>query len=321
MRYRFVLFAVIFILIIAFLIYTESTLYNEDIKIGTSYWLGYGFLYYLQDAKILDKNFEVIEFNSTSEVLRAYRNRLINSLCLTTDEVLRNYTENDPYTILIVLSVSEGADLIIARKDIKEPSALKGKRIGLENTALGRYMFKRFLEINKFDERDFFLVYVEPHEHYKSFAEGDIDAVITYEPIASRIISALGGNIIFSSKQIPGEVYDFVLVRRDFLLKNKKKIKDMINHYFEIIDEFKISNSDMYDKYLSENYKISMEKLHDIFNFDKIKFFDKKENRELLLKGELEQKLRLIEKYFSLKEPVDYSKLIDIKILNELYRE
>lgn len=307
-----------FFLVSLFLVFTINKTSTSHIKLGTSYWLGYGFIYYLNDSKILDSKFQAIEFNSASEVLRAYRNGVINSLCLTTDEVLKDFRDEDAYTIVMVLSVSEGADVIISKQEIQKPSMLKGKRIGLENTALGAYVLKRFLEINNLDESELFIVHLEPHEHYKVFAEGSVDAVITYEPTASRILSEIGGNIIFSSKEIPGEIYDFVLVKRDFLLENKKIIKALIDDYFEIIEDY-FANRDFYHNQLSKNYRISKDTIEKMFTKEAIKFLDRQENRYLLTTDELEKKLKKMEKYFSLKKRIDYSKLLDKTIIRELY--
>lgn len=318
MNYRILLFSSIFFMCGIFFMFIIDRLQLPQIKLGTSYWLGYNFLYYLRDSNYLGKDFEALEFNSASEVIRAYRNGVINSLCLTPDEVLKNFRDEDPYTVIMAIAVSEGADVIISTKDIKEPSMLKGKRIGLEDTALGGYILKRFLEVNNIDEKEIFIVHLEPHEHYKSFAEQTVDAIITYEPTASRILKEIGGNVIFSSKEIPEEIFDFVLVKREFLLKNKKQVKALIDEYFQIVEDY-FSNKDFYNNQMVKNYRISKDTLEKIFENESVRFLDREMNRELLMTDELEKKLRKMEKYFSLKKKIDYSKLLDKAIIRELY--
>lgn len=318
LKNKIMLISLIFFMLSFLLISIINSSVKPQIKLGTSYWLGYGFLYYLNDTKRLNSIFNTVEFNSASEVLRAYRNGVINSLCLTTNEVLNDFRDEDAYTIVMILDVSEGSDVIISKNPIREPSMLKGKRIGLENTALGAYVLKRFLEIYNLKESDVFIIHVEPHEHYKFFVEGTVDAIITYEPTSSRILRDIGGNVIFSSKEMPGEIYDFVLVRRDFLIKNKKIVKDLIDEYFRIIDDYG-SNRDFYYDMLSKNYRISKDTVEKILENGEIKILSRQENRHLLLTDDLEKKLRKMEKYFSLKKSIDYSKLLDRTIIRELY--
>lgn len=318
MKYKILITSFVFFSLSLILILSVSPFGSDSIKLGTSHWIGYAFLYYINDKKEIGNQFNTIEFNSASEVLRAYRNGVINALCLTKDEVLKDYRDEDSYTIVMAIAVSEGADVIISRDDIKNPQMLKGKRVGLEDTALGGYILRRFLEINSMNEGDLFIVHLEPQEHYKSFADGIVDAIVTYEPIASRILREIGGNVIFSSREIPGEIYDLVLVRRDFLLRNKKIVKDFIDKYFEVVDDF-FSDKSFYLNFMAENYRISREILEKTLENKSVRFLDRESNIKLLLTDQLERNLRMMERYFSLRREIDYSKLLDRKILLELY--
>jgi len=255
----------------------------DYMKIGTNVWPGYEPLYLARELGFFDRfPIHIVEYGSTTQVIRAYRNGIINSAGLTLDEtlLLKNYGF-DP-VIVLVMDISHGADVIIARKGIKSIYDLKGKKIGVENTALGAYMLLRALEIHKLTPNDLKIVPLEVNEHYKWFKEGKIDAVVTFEPVKSKLLK-IGGNIIFDSSQIPGEIVDVLVVERSYLEKNPEIVKRVIHGWFRAVAYMK-NHRKRALKVISEREHITIEDLQKAYNGMIIP--DRKENLILLNKGE-----------------------------------
>lgn len=211
---------------------------NEEMVIGTNTWSGYEILYLAREKGFIDQEkVRLVEYNTTSEVLRGLKTGVINSGALTLDEAIKAYDRGMDIEVVMIFDYSDGADVVIAKDYIKSPSDLVGKRIGVENTALGSYMLKRFLDINGLKKEDVDVVYLELHEHTEGFLEGLVDAVITFEPEKSKIL-AKEGHIIFSSKQIPMEIVDVLVVKRDYLAANHSIVKSLIESYYQAYEHF-----------------------------------------------------------------------------------
>lgn len=249
------------------------------LKIGTNVWPGYEPLYLARELGYF-KNYPIhlVEYSSASQVLRAYRNRMINGAALTLDETLLLKDYGFDPVIVLVMDISYGADVIIAKKGINSVKDLKGKKVGVENTALGAYVLTRALEKAGLSVNDLEIIPLEADEHYRWFKEGKVDAVVTFEPVKSKLI-ALGGKVIFDSSQIPGEIVDVLVVERSYLKKNPDVVENLISGWFRAIDYMKKHKTEAY-RIITKREHISLHELERAYRGLIIP--DKKMNAELL---------------------------------------
>jgi len=202
---------------------------NEPIKLGINPWPGYEFLYLAQEMGFyeqLDVPVKIIEYGSLSDVRRGYERGNLDAMATTLIELLqvKNNSARDPQ-IVLVADFSFGGDVIIARDPIKTPSDLKGKRIGADTTSLPIFILARSLELNGLKLADVEVVPLEQSDMERAYIAGNIDAVVTYPPVSVRLQSRDDSSIVFSSKEIPGEIVDVVSVEKSVLDKRPEDIK------------------------------------------------------------------------------------------------
>ncbi|HEY9202724.1 MAG TPA: ABC transporter substrate-binding protein [Sulfurimonas sp.] len=211
--------------IIFFMTGCESRLENRALKIGTNIWPGYEALHLAKEEKFFTQNIKTHTYESATIVLDKFRKKEIDAAALTLDEVILLKDQGYSPTIVAVLDISNGADVVIAQNSIKSIQELKGKSIGVENSALGSYMLARILEKANLEYKDIILVPIGLERHEDAFKENIVDAVITFDPVRSRLLQA-GGVEIFSSKDIPGEIVDVLVVQKK--LADSKVIKSIL---------------------------------------------------------------------------------------------
>lgn len=212
---------------------------NSPLRVGTNIWPGYEPLYLAHSMRMWDSNdINVVEFASASEVLLAFNAGDIDVAALTLDEALTAINDDQNVRIILGTDVSAGADAILAKPHITQSSDLVGKRIGVESTAVGAYMLTRFLTINKLTLSDIRIVYMPVDVHLDSFIRGDVDAVITFEPIKTQI-QELGGWPIFSSSDIPGEIVDVLVTRKRVIKNQPDQLQLLVDGWFQSIESFK----------------------------------------------------------------------------------
>ncbi|WP_457641938.1 ABC transporter substrate-binding protein [Persephonella sp.] len=256
--------------------------YKDDpvfLKIGTNIWPGYEPLYLARELGYLkNRSIHLVEYSSASQVIRAYRNGIINGAALTLDEVLllKSYGFNP--RIVLVMDVSNGADVIIAKPYIKDLKDLKGRKIGVENSALGAYLLSRALEIAGLTEQDISIVPIEIDEHYKAFIKNKVDAVVTFEPVKSKLLKK-GGKIIFDSSQIPNEIVDVLVVEEDYIKTYPYIVKDIVESWFKAL-EFWEKNEGKALKIMAKREGISPKQLKE--TYECLKIPDRKTNLELI---------------------------------------
>jgi len=262
---------------------------GSSLRIGTNVWPGYEPLYVAQHEKRWDtEKIRLVEYPSASEVLRAFRNKALEGASLTADEVLLLREDRIPVKIVLIHDISDGGDVIIARNHIKSVKDLKGKKVGVESNALGAYVLSRALEIHGMKASDIQIIKIDINEQEKDFLNQKVDAVVTFEPVKTKLINQ-GGQIIFSSKEIKNEIVDVLVFHEDAIKNQKSLIQNVVNEWFwavRLLNE----KPNHASKIIARRLKITPEEV--IQSFEGLHIPDRKENLQLF--SEIEKSLQKI---------------------------
>ncbi|OOZ39450.1 hypothetical protein BOW53_11595 [Solemya pervernicosa gill symbiont] len=222
-------------LLLILLLTACSERHSEQVlmRVGTNLWPGYEPLYLARDLGYLNASqTRLVEYPSASEVITAYRNGAIEIAALTLDEVLLLAQHGlDPH-IVLVMDISNGGDVIIGREGMSDVTSLKGKRVAVESTALGAFVLSRALSINGMEKDDIEIVHTELLDHERVFVEGEVDAVVSFDPVRTRLLNS-GGKELFSSRELPNEIVDVLVVRGEFMAQHSDQVGELLNQWFK----------------------------------------------------------------------------------------
>lgn len=189
----------------------------KPVTVATHLWPGYEPLSLASDMGWLDtQQVKLIHSETFTDSIKLIEQGKIDAAGLTLDEVLRIRESGVPLAVILICDVSAGADMLLAKPDITTLAALKGKRIGVEDGALGSLMQYQILQAAGLRTEDVHLVSLTAERQLEAWQQNKIDATITYEPAATHIRQA-GGKIIFDSRQAPDLIYDVIAVHPDAL--------------------------------------------------------------------------------------------------------
>jgi NitT/TauT family transport system substrate-binding protein len=225
-------------LFLASLMLFSSTVFAEPLRVGTTLWPGYEPLYLAKEINAYKEDIRMIEYPSTSEVLKAFKNRTVEAAALTLDEIVLLAESDVPVEIILVLDISEGADVIMARPELKNIQGLVGARVAVESTAVGAYTLSRALEIHNIDINQISLVNVENSSHKDAYTNNTADAVVTYEPVRTQLLNE-GAIEIFNSTAIPGEIVDVLVVHKDVIDSHADELLDISQGWFKALAQMK----------------------------------------------------------------------------------
>lgn len=237
---------------------------TSPLRIGTNLWTGYETLYLARDLGYYNNQpIKLIDYPSGTEEVRSYRNNEIEGAGLSIDQVLVLAATQENIKIIAIMDFSNGSDVILGKPEIANIKALKGKRVGVEATALGAFFLTRALEKNGMSIQDIQLVSLELTEHERAYQQGKIDAVVTFGPARTKLLAA-GAKLLFDSSQIPGEIVDTIAVNTDAIANSPEAIQALVNGRFRALDYFNKNPQDAVNR-MAKRTQISPAQMLDAF--------------------------------------------------------
>ncbi len=215
---------------------------KEPLRIGINAWPPFELLYLAQQKGFFKNEgvaIDLCDFSSYTGILRAYHQGNIDGFLATLNEIMITDNFQDVPAVVLVADYSYGADAVVARDGIKGPADLRGRSIAFEESALGSYVLERVLEVGGLRMTDVKAVSKLPEEGGQAFRRGEVEAVITYEPDLGKLLREKGARVVFSSREIPGEIVD-VMTFREAALKNRSgEVRRIVKAWFRALDYLK----------------------------------------------------------------------------------
>jgi NitT/TauT family transport system substrate-binding protein len=209
---------------------------KELLKIGSNIWPGYEPLYLARELGYYENSpVRLVEYTSATQVIRAYRNNTIHIAALTMDEVLLLLENGLDPRIILVMDISHGADAIVAKPEIKTLADLRGRKVGVESTALGAFFLNQALNTVGLGPANINIISSKIDEHERMFVEGKLDAVVTFEPVRSRLL-ATDAHLIFDSSQLPGEIVDVLVIAKDTFDRFPEEVETLLKGWFKALN-------------------------------------------------------------------------------------
>ncbi len=121
-------------------------------------------------------------------------------------------------------------DYLVARRDrgISRVSDLKGRRIGVTRGVITEFYLGRFLRLNGIRQEEITLVDIRPANFVGSILEGQVDALVAWEPFVSRVDASVPGGLNVWAVQSGQAVYGLLVCRPDWLNGHTEAVKRLL---------------------------------------------------------------------------------------------
>ena len=110
-------------------------------------------------------------------------------------------------------------DYLIGRQDrgVRELADLQGRRIGLPGGTILEFFLGRLLLLHGMIPGDVTLVDVPPARFSDAIADGEVDAIVCFQPHAARVLERLGETAAVWPAQSGQQVYGAISARNDWI--------------------------------------------------------------------------------------------------------
>ena len=232
---------------------------ERPLRFGSTLWPGYEPPFIINDFNPeAAETLTPIQFLSATEVIQAFRNGSLDVVGLTLDETITLQAMGADVTVILIADISNGGDVILARPGITSIKELTGKKVAVETTALGAFILTRALEKNGMDSQEILPVLTTSMRMVSTYTDGEVDAVVTYEPHRTKLLR-LGAKEVFTSKDMPGEIIDVVVVDRTLIEKRPEDLKKFVDLWLEGVAI--INTSKQADELIASRHRLSAEEV------------------------------------------------------------
>lgn len=290
---------------------------------GADVWPGYESIYLARSQGYLPKQgVHLAEYASASEVIQAFRNHTIQAAGLTMDEALLLRRDIPDLKIVLLFDASNGADAILAQPGIASLAQLQGKRVGVENTALGAYFLSLAMQSAGLNSQQLDIVPLPVNEQEAAFRTHKVDAVVTFEPVRSRLLKA-GAVQLFDSSQVPGKILDVLVTRDEYIGDYHKELGQLLQGWHRALD-YMHSHPDQAAQVMAKREQVDPAQFRQALQG--IRLLDLKRNGEMIMgdppaaAASLDAAQRFMLNNGLLQVGVDAASLLDPTLLAEIQR-
>ncbi len=180
---------------------------------------------------------------------------------------------------MLLLSGSNGADVILAQPGITDMKQLQGHRVGMENPTQGGYFLNLALGSAGMQTGQIEIVHLPVTEMEAAFRGHKIEAVVASQPLSTDLLNT-GAHILFDSSRVPGRIFDVLVTRDDDMGRYHNEMVGLVQGWQAALD-FMHTQPDKAMQIMSRHEQI------DSVEFGKavqgIQLLGVQRNRELLL--------------------------------------
>jgi NitT/TauT family transport system substrate-binding protein len=208
------------------------------LRVGSNIWPGYALLHAAHEMGQLDPaRIRLIEMPGASDVLQALAAGTLEAGCLTLDELLTARADGLDLVAVLVFDESRGGDAVVARTAVRDLADLAGRRIGVEQSAVGALVLQAALRSAGLTLEQVKPVVLTAAEHVAAWRDGRVDAVVTFEPTVSQLL-AQGGQRLFDSRSMPGAILDVLAVQRSVLTRHPLGLRRLAAAHFNLLAQW-----------------------------------------------------------------------------------
>lgn len=198
--------------------FTSNAQAVDKLKVGLHPWIGYGAAVVARDKELFQKEdlaVETVTFAGSGSTLAplvagqidiAFSS--LHNLALTAGK------GSDNLVAIFLLDTSNGADALVAAREIAATAQLKGRKVAVTVDEVNHMLLLSALAAGGLKPEDVQMVNMSAEDAGAALLAGKVDAAVTWEPWVTRA-RANGGNVLFTSAHTPNLILNAAIVTKE----------------------------------------------------------------------------------------------------------
>jgi NitT/TauT family transport system substrate-binding protein len=167
----------------------------------------------------------------------AYSAGKVDAVAVTNGDALVTGSSGLASVAILINDYSNGNDMVVAKPGITKMAQLKGKKVGVEVGFVSHFLLMNALQSAQLTDKDIIIVNVPTDQTPQTLKSGSVDAIVAWQPNSGQALKALPGSTpIFTSKDVPGVIYDVLAVNPKSLAERRDDWKKVVKVWFRIAD-------------------------------------------------------------------------------------
>ena len=210
-------------------------------SLGGVTWIGLTPFYIAQEKGFfadsnLDVNLQIFAAN-TDYVSAFLAGRVDGCISLVTSEAVLLADKGKDYKIVLVQDNSAGGDGILARNSIASIADFKGKKIAVEQGAVGHFFLLQVLKEAGLSDQDIKIINADASTAAAAYQAGNVEIASSYAPFLSQADKAQpDGRIIYDTSEMPTAITDFYTFDSKYIEANPEAVEAFIRAIVKALD-------------------------------------------------------------------------------------
>jgi NitT/TauT family transport system substrate-binding protein len=154
--------------------------------------------------------------------MEAYSASKVDAVCVTNGDALVTGSSGAKSVGIIINDYSDGNDMIVAKAGITSMAQLKGKKVGVEVGFVDHLLLMYALKSVDMTDKDIKIKNVPTDQTPQTLKSGAVDAIAAWQPNSGTALRLVPGSTpIFTSANVPGIIYDELVVNPKSLAERK----------------------------------------------------------------------------------------------------
>ena len=182
----------------------------------------------------VDVRFQWYDYGASMD---AYASGQVDAVCVTNGDMLVTGATGRPSTGILINDFSNGNDMIVARPGIDSVKDLEGKKVGVEKGYVCHLLLLKALEANGMGPEDVDIINAPTGETPQVLKSGAVAAIGAWQPNSGQALKVVdGAKPIFTSADVPGLIYDLLVVARPSLQQRPDDWQKVVNVWYRVVD-------------------------------------------------------------------------------------
>ena len=216
----------------------NSTGTLKPFKVGMNSWPGYQVALYAQETGLFRKHgleVEFVRFTNQQDNIRATMRLAQDASFVPLAEVMQVDASQEQPIFVMVADISAGSDGIVASPQITSIKDLKGKKVSVKLGTVPHLVLLEALKANQLKPDDIEIVDAINERGAEMLKQGKISAAVLWEPLLSDTAKAIGGKVIYTTRDVDSVVIDGLATRSSIITTKQDELVRFIQTWFDIM--------------------------------------------------------------------------------------